>query len=471
MPRSLPPEAWLQALWCLPFATTWQTTTAEEVRVEFPGWLNSGAGPDFLEARLQLGEQQLYGAVEIHTHSRLWFAHRHPQDPAYQQVVLHVVLYHDPQLPPLVREDGGTIPVIELASQLPAGWEQQVVDAPALLRDYQELPGRCGALLPGLGQTRLRQLLQEATEHRLQQKMRPLLPSWQRTPLEEGLYQTLFGALGAPNWSTTFTELAQRLPWSALQRWWRQSPRAARAEILARWFGLCELLPEAPPQAADLHREHAHWRQIWAALPAEPALSRPRRESRRPQGRPERLLIGWFHHLQRVASVGLLGYWLQQLRRLEPLSTTEALRQQVLQLSADAFGTPDWEIWRRHAGFAQTAILPDQQLLGEQRQVLLWVNGLLPFFLAYARQQSEPTLESLLYRILLVLPPEPENRHTRFLHKRLFALEPPQFSLRNCAMQQGMLQLAKDFCHNFRQGCPRCELVDLLQEGTPPPSP
>lgn len=471
MPEKHPPEQLLQALWCLPVATEFQTTTGEQLRVEFPGWLNSGAGPDFLEARLCLGDQQLYGAVEFHTHTRLWQVHGHPDDPAYQQVILHVVLYHDPQLPPLVRDDGQTIPVVELATQLPEKWERLVPDGAALLKQYEHLPGHCGSLLPEIGQQRLRLLLQEATEQRLQQKMQPIQQAWDTAEPEELLHRALFAALGAPNWSAPFAELSQRLPWSALQSWLRQPPRSARAELLARWFGLCGLLPETPPNAADLHREHAHWRQIWERLENTDRLSAPRRESRRPQGRPERLLVGWFHHLQRVAPLGLLRFWLQQLKTLEPLATTDTLRQALLQLSDQAFHTPDWEPWRKHAGFAQTAILPDQQLLGEQRQVLLWVNGLLPFFLAYARQHQEPELESLLYRLLLVLPPEPENRHTRFLRQRLFALEAPAFPLSNCSMQQGMLQLAKDFCHNFHQGCHRCELVTLLQEGTSQPLP
>ena len=62
-------------------------------------------------------------------------------------------------------------------------------------------------------------------------------------------------------------------------------------------------------------------------------------------------------------------------------------------------------------------------------------------------------------------------RHTRFLQQRLFALEALTFPLSNCSMQQGMLQLAKDFCHNFHQGCHRCEPVTLLQEGTSQPLP
>ena len=62
-----------------------------------------------------------------------------------------------------------------------------------------------------------------------------------------------------------------------------------------------------------------------------------------------------------------------------------------------------------------------------------------------------------------------KNRHTCFLRQRLFALEAPAFPLSNCAMQEGMLQLAKDFCHNFHQGYHRCELVTLLQEGASQP--
>ena len=82
MPEKHPPEQLLQALWCLPVATEFQTTTGEQLRVEFPGWLNSGTGPDFLEAWLCQGDQQLYGIVEFYTHTRLWQAYGHPDDPA-----------------------------------------------------------------------------------------------------------------------------------------------------------------------------------------------------------------------------------------------------------------------------------------------------------------------------------------------------------------------------------------------------
>ena len=150
MPEKRAPEQLLKTLWCLPVATEFQTTTGEQLRVEFPGWLNSGAGPDFLETYLCLGNQQLYSARFSYSHSAwagAWALRRSripTDDPARG-------LYHNPQLPPLVREDGQMISIVKMATQLPKKWEQLVPDGAALLKEYDHLPGHCGSLLLEIG--------------------------------------------------------------------------------------------------------------------------------------------------------------------------------------------------------------------------------------------------------------------------------------------------------------------------------
>ena len=66
-----------------------------QVKVAFVGWYNSASGPDFREARLKIGKQNLLGAVEIHVNSSGWYSHHHEGNPDYNEVVLHVVLYHN----------------------------------------------------------------------------------------------------------------------------------------------------------------------------------------------------------------------------------------------------------------------------------------------------------------------------------------------------------------------------------------
>ncbi|MCS5546410.1 MAG: DUF2851 family protein, partial [SAR324 cluster bacterium] len=72
-----------------------QTVCGQQIKIEFAGWHNTGNGPDFKEVRLQINEQVLLGAVEIHVHSYEWYSHQHERNKDYNEVVLHVVLYHN----------------------------------------------------------------------------------------------------------------------------------------------------------------------------------------------------------------------------------------------------------------------------------------------------------------------------------------------------------------------------------------
>src|SRR5919198_6570821 len=62
------------------------------LRVVFPGRRWGGPGPDFRGAVLALADGTLLrGDVEVHRRSSGWAAHGHATNPAYADVVLHVV--------------------------------------------------------------------------------------------------------------------------------------------------------------------------------------------------------------------------------------------------------------------------------------------------------------------------------------------------------------------------------------------
>ena len=82
------------------------TNTRQPVRVINPGYRNMDSGPDFLEARINIGEQQWAGHVEIHVKTSDWNRHGHQYDKAYSNVVLHVVYENDTEV--------NAIPVLEL---------------------------------------------------------------------------------------------------------------------------------------------------------------------------------------------------------------------------------------------------------------------------------------------------------------------------------------------------------------------
>lgn len=90
-------------------------TSGESLLIQSFGEHNQLSGPDFLSARLQIGEQQWAGNVEIHLKSSYWYAHRHEQDKAYSNVILHVVWEHDVEV---FDSNQQIIPTLELKNQI-----------------------------------------------------------------------------------------------------------------------------------------------------------------------------------------------------------------------------------------------------------------------------------------------------------------------------------------------------------------
>lgn len=102
----MPGERWLQTVWGRTDWCGWslETTTDQPLRVLSPGQWNPNQGPDFLQAQIFIGQILWVGSVELHVRSSDWFRHRHPSDPNYQDVILHVVWEVDrlqPDLPTL----------------------------------------------------------------------------------------------------------------------------------------------------------------------------------------------------------------------------------------------------------------------------------------------------------------------------------------------------------------------------------
>ena len=89
------PERLLQQIWQRGDyeGTGTSTQDGRTLKIRYPGRWNHLGGPDFSAARLQLDGQEITGDVELHLHAKDWDAHGHAYDPAYANVVLHVVLF------------------------------------------------------------------------------------------------------------------------------------------------------------------------------------------------------------------------------------------------------------------------------------------------------------------------------------------------------------------------------------------
>jgi len=102
------------------------STTGESIQVITPGLYNFNTGPDFLNAKIEIGKQLWAGNIEIHINSSDWYIHNHEIDENYDSVILHVVWEHDVEV---FRKSNAIIPTLELKSYI----------SKELLDNYQKL--------------------------------------------------------------------------------------------------------------------------------------------------------------------------------------------------------------------------------------------------------------------------------------------------------------------------------------------
>ena len=124
-PELLLQKIWAEQAFCVADACT---VDGRSVKIDAVGRWNRQGGPDFKQARIRVGDEWLHGDVELHLREEDWKAHRHAADPAYNDVILHVVLF--PSKRAVSRgADGRSIPVVSLLPLLWHDLEEYASDA------------------------------------------------------------------------------------------------------------------------------------------------------------------------------------------------------------------------------------------------------------------------------------------------------------------------------------------------------
>lgn len=184
------------------------TTGGAEVEVIDPGMANKDAGPDFFNAKVRIGGVLWAGNVEIHLRSSDWYRHGHEADPAYDNVVLHVVQTPDCEV---VTHSGKTPP-------------QLVLDVPAHVQvNYHELCTtedypRCHRMVAHLPALKVHAWMDALLAERLQERAQRVLDRVQRMEgdWERATFVTLARNLGFGLNGDTFEAWAQQVPMQAV---------------------------------------------------------------------------------------------------------------------------------------------------------------------------------------------------------------------------------------------------------------
>ncbi|MCB9315175.1 MAG: DUF2851 family protein [Lewinellaceae bacterium] len=354
-----------------------QTTDGEILEVLHPGELNQHAGPDFFNARIRLGETLWAGNVEMHLNASDWLAHNHHTDPAYDNVVLHVVLDEDQRLQ---RANGAALPCLELRQRIPPGLLDKYH---RLMHERTWIPcARTYAEIPGLiRQNWLDRLLIE----RLEQKtaMVAQLVSACGQDWEEAFYRMLARNFGLKINTEPFETLAQILPRRLLAR---HSNNLLQLEALL--FGQAGLLDEnfADDYPKTLAKEYRFLRHKYDLQPMPAGQWKFFRL--RPAGFPT----------VRLAQLAALLHRSAQLFSgvLDARDAPET--GQLFHIDPSAY-------WQTHFRFDKTAAKRAKPL-GREFVHLLLINTVAPFLFYYGQVKGRAEIQDRCLQLLEDLPPE-----------------------------------------------------------------
>jgi hypothetical protein len=240
--------AWKYKLYDFPILAT---NKGERIEVISPGVHNTNAGPDFLNAKIKIGDILFVGNVEMHLNASDWYAHKHDADSAYENVILHVVLNDDK---PVFNAQNQLIPCLEISPFLHPG---AVEKYHILMAGKRRIP--CETLLVENPISDTSFWLERLVVERMVEKSTRILETLEKTKndWETTAYITFMRYLGSGLNNDAFQQLAENTPLSLLRKNTFQ-PQAIEA-ILFGQAGFLE--KETDAYSEQLRKEYLYQQQ------------------------------------------------------------------------------------------------------------------------------------------------------------------------------------------------------------------
>lgn len=377
-----------------------RTTGGERLTVLYPGRPGGGAGPDFRDAVIRLGDARtLCGDVELHVRGGSWRAHGHTDDRRYQSVILHVVYSND--LHPTRLPDGQAVPMLALAD---------VVAPPTLPLRPSAARWPCQHSSTRLDEPALLALLEQAGLARFLEKAAVFQLELATVEAEAG-------------WSIESMVLFRALA---------EGMGYGRERQMFRTLGeyLASMAPALASPAAAYERLSAHLKEL-------PRLDR-----------------------QRLAALCALAFrWRErgpwpEVWALLALSDAAEARQKLLTLltfagERYAVAAPDTSAEASSAARSSAG----------RATILVW-NVILPFAYAWAQRQGDAVLAERARWLALELPGLPSNQITRAMQAQLLLPRHPKMAL----AQQGLQHVYRHWCRMKRCAACPCAQGDVSEQ-------
>lgn len=393
--------------------------TGESVEILSPGLQNDDGGPDFLNARIRIGDTTWAGNVEIHVKSSDWYRHGHEHDPAYRNAILHVVLENDI---PVLYPDGSLVPTLVLNDKIP-----EVARKRFIQQGPQEFCLPCRGQLGEIPTDIFRMWAPALAIERLILKSDSIRHLWEGCLCnwDEAFYRQLSWCFGFRVNNTPFEMLAKSLPLKII----RQNCRNIQL-LEALLFGQAGMLNDefSDDYPRALQRDFLFLRMKYQL---DPAVSVDWKFLRmRPSNFPTIRISQWACLLRQTG-----GRFFQLLEHGNIPDI----------FSAGNIITSEY--WFTHYMFGRSSVF-SRKIMGTDSINLLLINGIVPFLFFYGYEKDDAVSREKALGLLEKIPAE---RNAIIRQWRVEGI-----SVANALESQALIHLRKHYCDRLR--CLECRI-------------
>jgi hypothetical protein len=400
------------------------TTNDQLVEVIKPGSHNHDAGPDFIDARLKIGDTLWAGNVEIHALSSSWYEHGHDKDPAYDNVILHVVLSNDK---PAVRTNGQSIPCLECDNLIPASLYDKYK---LLMNSRLWIP--CARIIQYCPEITINSWIEYQLVERLESRSKQIeeILGAVNNDWEEAFYRLLAWSFGLKINAIPFELLASSLPYKILSKH-KDQPLQVDALIFGQAGFLESDYSDHYPQ--QLKKEYEFLRRKYELKSLGISVWKFLRL--RPPAFPTIRLSQFSCLIQKTS--GLLSAIIEE-------KDTGRI--------ASFFNVKAGEYWINHYRFDRQSKDAKVRVLGNQAVGLILINAVAPMLFLYGRHHQYEEIKNKAFLLLEELPAEDNAVITKWKSIGI--------KVNDAFTSQAVLNLKKLYCDHKR--CLYCRIGNEL---------
>lgn len=397
-----------------------------KITVLNPGEYNRDSGPDFFNSRIRIAGTTWAGNIEIHIKSSHFDSHGHQNDPAFNNVILHVVSENDKKV---YNERGEELLNAELK------FDQSLYDRYTDLINTPYIIA-CQDNLKDIDRFVIRHWLNSLLIERFQEKSEQISKIYEETgsDWEETFYRLIFRYFGFRVNAEPFEMLARELPFRILRK---HADNTFQIEVLL--FGTAGLLDEKLFREAindnyykDLIREFRILRTKYSIQPMD----------------------GWVWKFSRLRPANFPTVRISQLASMFSCSDglfTRALEVSEISILKSMFEVTASEYWSAHFVFGKKSRKMIKNT-GSQATDILLINAVIPLLFVYGMKRDR---EDICERALMLL----ENI-TGEVNVITNEWETAGIQVESAFYSQALLQLRNEYCRKRR--CLECRIGSKL---------